>query len=95
MMPSRRDVVLTGMGILGGTATGAVYGNDSGADKPTAPSKRQTMTLYPIGVIEKNGQSTCVHIDAFEGSPVIDIKPYIHSIDSPRQPIQSPEWLGR
>jgi len=52
------------------------------------------LALCKIQAVDE-GRVQIDKIDAFEGSPVIDIKPYIHSIDSPRQPIQSPEWLGR
>jgi tRNA-Thr(GGU) m(6)t(6)A37 methyltransferase TsaA len=32
-------------------------------------------------------------IDAFDRTPVLDIKPYIAGIDNPKQAIRVPEWL--
>jgi tRNA-Thr(GGU) m(6)t(6)A37 methyltransferase TsaA len=35
-------------------------------------------------------------IDAFDNTPVLDLKPYIPSIDRPRQgDIRQPKWMGR
>ncbi|MFC1761953.1 tRNA (N6-threonylcarbamoyladenosine(37)-N6)-methyltransferase TrmO [Planctomycetota bacterium] len=174
-MPSRRDLVLTGLGIMGGAAVPFVLANASHASE-TEEAKRPTMTLYPIGIVKKSKEETrlniypdfqeallglegfshawvfywfdkndnekkrsvrCVHphgkkenpltgvfacrsparpnliamtlcqvqsvdkgvvrigkIDAFDSTPILDIKPYIPGIDSPRQEIQTPDWLG-
>jgi tRNA-Thr(GGU) m(6)t(6)A37 methyltransferase TsaA len=32
-------------------------------------------------------------IDAFDGTPVVDLKPYIRSIDQPDAPLSEPDWL--
>jgi tRNA (Thr-GGU) A37 N-methylase len=32
-------------------------------------------------------------IDAFDQTPVIDIKPYIQELDTPRDPIDAPGWM--
>jgi tRNA (adenine37-N6)-methyltransferase len=32
-------------------------------------------------------------IDAFDQTPVIDLKPYIQELDTPREPISAPGWM--
>lgn len=41
----------------------------------------------------QNGIITVDKIDAFDGSPIIDIKPYIPSIDDEHTGILIPDWL--
>lgn len=41
----------------------------------------------------KNGIVRVDNIDAFSGSPILDIKPYIPSIDSVRNAARVPDWL--
>lgn len=50
------------------------------------------LTLCKIRSV-KDGIVRIDKIDAFDGSPVLDIKPYIPSIDGNPKNIQLPEWL--
>jgi tRNA (Thr-GGU) A37 N-methylase len=33
-------------------------------------------------------------IDALNGSPIVDIKPYVPTIDSTTENVQTPQWLS-
>jgi formylmethanofuran dehydrogenase subunit E len=41
----------------------------------------------------KNNIITINKIDAFDGSPILDIKPYIPSIDNEHNDVLVPDWL--
>ena len=43
----------------------------------------------------KGGVVHIEKIDAFDGSPVLDLKPYAPGIDSPTKGVRLPDWLKR
>ena len=51
------------------------------------------MTAVPLVKIEEN-VLTVRGLDAIDGSPVLDIKPYVSAFDRVDQPV-IPEWMGR
>lgn len=59
-----------------------------------APVRPNLIALSLCKVLSiQNGIITVDKIDAFDGSPILDIKPYIPSIDNESEDIRVPNWL--
>jgi tRNA-Thr(GGU) m(6)t(6)A37 methyltransferase TsaA len=59
-----------------------------------APVRPNLIALSLCKVLAiRNGVITVEKIDALDGSPILDIKPYIPSIDRPSQSVRVPDWL--
>ena len=59
-----------------------------------APERPNLIALSRCKVLSiKNDIITVDKIDAFDGSPILDIKPYIPSIDNEPKSIRVPNWL--
>lgn len=59
-----------------------------------APARPNLIALSLCKVISiQNEIITVDKIDAFDGSPILDIKPYIPSIDKESEDIRVPNWL--
>jgi len=60
-----------------------------------SPLRPNLIALSVCKIISIIGNSIYIErIDAFDGSPVIDLKPYIPSIDKPKGNISLPDWLN-
>lgn len=60
-----------------------------------APVRPNLIALSLCKIVSVKGNAVEVEkIDAFDESPVLDLKPYIPSIDSASQGIQLPGWVG-
>jgi len=60
---------------------------------PSRPNPIATTTCWVIEVDEANGIVVVPWIDAFDGTPIIDLKPYIPIADRARD-YSVPEWLA-
>jgi tRNA-Thr(GGU) m(6)t(6)A37 methyltransferase TsaA len=60
---------------------------------PARPNPIATTTARLLNVDEETGIVRLAYIDAFEGTPVIDLKAYFPTSDRVREP-QIPEWLS-
>lgn len=60
---------------------------------PSRPNPIAIETVYIINIDEEKGIIEIPHIDAFDNTPVIDIKPYTPSIDRVENPI-IPSWCS-
>jgi tRNA-Thr(GGU) m(6)t(6)A37 methyltransferase TsaA len=59
-----------------------------------APVRPNLIALSLCKIVSVKGNVVEVErIDAFDGSPILDLKPYIPSIDSVSKDIQLPGWL--
>ena len=59
-----------------------------------APVRPNLIALSLCKILSiKNNIITVDKIDAFDGSPILDIKPYIPSIDNEHNSILVPDWL--
>ena len=59
-----------------------------------APVRPNLIALSRCKILSiKNDIITVDKIDAFDGSPILDIKPYIPSIDSESKGVRLPDWL--
>jgi tRNA-Thr(GGU) m(6)t(6)A37 methyltransferase TsaA len=59
-----------------------------------APMRPNLIALSLCKVLSvRNGKVTVDKIDAFDGSPILDIKPYIPSIDNGGEGVRVPNWL--
>ena len=58
---------------------------------PLRPNPIGIETVFVINIDEKAGIINVPYIDAFDGTPVLDIKPYMPSIDRVENPIM-PKW---
>lgn len=57
------------------------------------PNPLAMTTCRIMNVEEKNGKITIAGIDAFDGTPIIDLKPYIPAFDRVKDP-KLPKWLS-
>ena len=63
---------------------------------PRSPARPNPMALTPVRVLSLDPESGTIaipFIDAEEGSPIIDLKPYSPSLDRVRE-AQTPSWCG-
>lgn len=60
---------------------------------PARPNPIATTTCFVMGVDEEAGTVTIPWIDAFDGTPILDLKPYIAIADRFRD-IYGPDWLA-
>jgi len=61
-----------------------------------APVRPNLIALSLCKIVSVKGGTVYIDkIDAFDGSPVLDLKPYIPGIDSPKKAVEMPDWLGR
>lgn len=60
---------------------------------PERPNPLAISTSYVTHIDKKNGIIYLAWIDAFDGTPVLDIKPYTPSADRVEDP-QSPSWCA-
>lgn len=61
-----------------------------------SPERPNPIAVSAVGVAfvdEASGTIGLHYIDAFDGSPVLDIKPYVPSVDRVESP-QTPEWCA-
>jgi len=59
-----------------------------------APVRPNLIALTVCKIVSIEGRTIHIDkIDAFDQSPVIDLKPYIPSIDNPQEEVRLPEWL--
>lgn len=59
-----------------------------------APVRPNLIALSLCRILSVEGQIVRVeHIDAFDGSPILDIKPYIPAIDHVATGVVLPQWL--
>ena len=72
-----------GSAILGTFATRA----------PERPNPIAVSTLFAASVDEENGIISLPYADAFPGTPVLDIKPYIPSLDR-AESVRMPQWCA-
>ena len=60
------------------------------------PARPNPIGLYVAKILKIEGNGiTISKIDAMDGTPVIDIKPYIPKFDMPDEEIKLPEWVKR
>lgn len=60
---------------------------------PQRPNPIAVSTAYVIYTDKENGIIGLAWLDAFDGTPVVDIKPYIPSVDRVEEP-GVPEWCA-
>jgi tRNA-Thr(GGU) m(6)t(6)A37 methyltransferase TsaA len=60
---------------------------------PERPNPIAVTTAYVTGIDHENGVVHLAYIDANDGSPVLDIKPYTPSLDRVETPIV-PDWCA-
>ena len=61
-----------------------------------APARPNLIGLTLCKVLSvADGTIQVEKIDAFDGTPIVDIKPYIPSTDSVTRDMRTPEWLSR
>jgi len=61
-----------------------------------APVRPNLIALSLCKILSvKGGVVHIEKIDAFDGSPVLDLKPYAPGIDSPTKGVRLPDWLKR
>lgn len=60
---------------------------------PERPNPIAVSTAYVTGIDEENGIIELAWLDAFDGTPVLDIKPYVPASDRVEAP-EVPEWCG-
>lgn len=61
-----------------------------------SPARPNLIALSLCRVISVEGSTIEIEeIDAFDQTPVIDIKPYIEGIDRPKGQVKSPDWISR
>ena len=59
-----------------------------------APVRPNLIALTVCKILSINGNNIHIdEIDAFDESPVLDLKPYIPRIDNPKKDIRLPDWL--
>lgn len=58
---------------------------------PNRPNKIGQETVYIIDIDEEKGIIEIPYIDAFDGTPILDIKPYTPSIDRVEH-VEVPAW---
>jgi len=59
-----------------------------------APVRPNLIALTVCKILSINGNNIYIDkIDAFDESPVLDLKPYIPSVDNPKKDIGLPDWL--
>jgi len=59
-----------------------------------APVRPNLIALTVCKILSINGNNIYIdEIDAFDESPVLDLKPYIPRIDNPKKDIRLPDWL--
>lgn len=61
---------------------------------PQRPNPLALTTSYITYIDENSGRIGLAYIDAFDGTPVLDIKPYTPSLDKVENP-QVPEWCAQ
>jgi tRNA-Thr(GGU) m(6)t(6)A37 methyltransferase TsaA len=60
-----------------------------------SPARPNLIALSLCRLISVEGNQLEIEsIDAFDQTPVIDIKPYAKGIDVPKSPIRIPDWAG-
>jgi tRNA-Thr(GGU) m(6)t(6)A37 methyltransferase TsaA len=60
---------------------------------PERPNPIALSCAFVTGIDRANGIVHLAYIDAFDGSPVLDVKPYTPSLDRVEAP-QVPDWCG-
>ena len=66
----------------------------SGVFATRSPTRPNLIALSLCNLVEVRGNMVEIdRIDAFDGTPVLDIKPYIHGTDAAEA--RHPEWLTR
>jgi len=61
-----------------------------------APVRPNLIALSTCRILSvKNGVVTVDKIDAFEGTPILDLKPYAPGPDRGHGPIRTPDWVRR
>jgi len=61
-----------------------------------APVRPNLIALSLCKILSvKGGVVHIKNIDAFDGSPILDLKPYAPGIDSPMKGVRLPDWLKR
>ena len=59
-----------------------------------APVRPNLIALSLCKILDmENGTLVIDKIDAFDGSPILDIKPYISSVDDKPKDVRVPDWL--
>ncbi|EHP84584.1 tRNA (N6-threonylcarbamoyladenosine(37)-N6)-methyltransferase TrmO [Methanotorris formicicus] len=60
------------------------------------PARPNPIGLYVVKILKIDGNEiTISKIDAMDGTPVIDIKPYIPKFDMPNEEIKLPDWVEK
>ena len=60
------------------------------------PARPNPIGLYVAKLLKIDGNEIIISkIDAMDGTPVIDIKPYIPKFDMPDEDIKLPEWIKK
>lgn len=58
-----------------------------------SPYRPNSLGRATVKLIERRGNSLIVQgLDAIDGTPVLDIKPFIPGYDSPDEGVHAPEW---
>ena len=58
-----------------------------------SPYRPNSLGRATVKLIERRGNSLIVQgLDAIDGAPVLDIKPFIPGYDSPDEGVYAPEW---
>lgn len=61
-----------------------------------APVRPNLIALSLCRIRSVNDSTVVVdYIDAFDGTPVLDLKPYVPAIDAPGEKVRLPEWTGK
>jgi len=61
-----------------------------------SPMRPNLIALSLCRVISINGSVIEIEsIDAFDETPVVDVKPYIRGLDSPQGQLTAPDWIER
>jgi tRNA-Thr(GGU) m(6)t(6)A37 methyltransferase TsaA len=61
-----------------------------------APVRPNLIALSTCRILKVEGAVVTVEkIDAFDGTPILDLKPYIPGPDAPRVGVKVPAWTGR
>ena len=61
-----------------------------------APVRPNLIALSVCRILSVEGNTVRVDkIDAFDGTPILDLKPHIPAIDNPKKGVRLPEWLKR
>ncbi len=58
------------------------------------PHRPNQLGVTPVEILSINGGRITVRgLDAWEGTPILDIKPYVPSFDRPREKVRVPKWF--